>query len=566
MSKETLCSPDPRTIGVQRALLGSALFLVFLSLWSNSALLANVRENVTTYPLWGGVRMTVVTILALLIPVSLLGSKKLQRLLVWLTVPLAIFTLLDVTFGGRDPDEAVHLRMAWLWTQGQLPYIDFFTFRHQLWHITLIPLVRWFEDDMRILLVGRLLEFSFTLVTFALLVPICRVARCHPAIPFIVTAFPLFPWGSVEIRSDPPMTMLLVASLWALTKNRGVLAGVFSGLAYLAIQKAAMHGIAIGAGILISGLGWSLFFRYALSATVVSLSPFLFVGFTKIGTMYYECVYKSSGAFAASKHGMPFLKSMPFLVFGEELSAFPVFFLAVVIGLVLWWRSQAPIQKMLAVCLIVDFAFIFATKIAYKNYLLFPLVLAGLAAAAAYRSADEINSPSPIERALPSTIVIASLLLGAIRWSAFPPTRIPIEDSQKMLQLCPKDETWHGDGIYANMISPIFRLDSSYYAHDQSNHQRMFDLSGFTPPFYPPISLDPLLERPPGVVVLQGQRAEDFLERMRRERQLEYLEVMPHVYQRSDLAKRSETQDPLKEPVPVNRNRPTGDLHPPENR
>lgn len=534
--------PLPREATTLDRVLLWTVFLGTLATFAlNSDSISVIRELASTSA-WAQLRLVVVILLLLAVPVTLVlkGSQGSRRLL-WLLPVISLLILLDVTYGGRDPDEAVHLRMAWLMTQGVLPYVDFFTVRNLLWHLCMTPVTLLLEDDMRILAVVRTIELLVTLATFAWLVPVCRAARCHPLTPFLVFAFPFYAWGAVEFRADPPMTLLLVGSLWALSKERPILAGVFSGLAYLMLQKAAFHGIAIGAGILLSGMGVRTLLRYAVPATLISLLPFPIAYATRIGDFYYECAYQCSGVFASYHQKTPFLKSMPVLVFGIEVQAIPVIFLAAAIGLGIWWRGGQKYERMLAVALVVDFIVVFGTKLAFKNYLLFPLLLLSLAVSAAFKAALDRRWKSDLENALPVMIVLSLLAVASLRWSAVPPpTGIPIEDSQFILNILPKNETFYGNGGRANLVSPIFRKNPNYYAHDQFGFQAWLGNSGFKTPYYPPADLHSVAKNPPGVAVFAKERISGFLDVMKKEAGVSYLEVGDGIYLREDLREQAE--------------------------
>lgn len=515
-------------------LLGVCFCLTLVSFGQDVYLIHNVRAFVESSPPWGLLRLLGCLSPPVLVAVALLGPREKRHWLFWPLIFLGILALLDVTLGGRDPDEPVHLRMIWMMGEGLVPYRDFFTVRHLLWHAMCIPLTQLMEGSLDIIYVVRILMFLISLASLGLLVVLSRQCRSHPVAAVLVLAFPLFLWGSVEFRADPPMTLLLLAALIALARNSPVWAGVLSGVAFLMLQKAAFHGIAMGAGILISGMGLACFFRYSAAAVCISLLHALWALLLGIWDEYFICCVKSSGVFASFHQKTPFAESKAVLVFTRELAFNPALFLLAGLGVFLWWRSGDKFSRLMAVCLVLDLALVFAGKIAYKNYLLFPLALLALAASRSFQEWEKVETKSRLESALPTVMVLLIVSIGFMRHSAWPPTTVNLTEAKALSKLLPPQETYYANGHRGNLVSPIFRMSPNYYAHDSSSFYFWFKEAQVEPPVESPLTLAGLLQQPPGAFAVGNTRTETVLSALR-EVGVSYLEIMPGVYLRSDL-------------------------------
>jgi hypothetical protein len=519
-----------------RGLMGLCFLVALWSLGQSTDLLSLLREFVSRDPPWGGIRLFCSLLPIVLVPVAfILGPKTRQRLF-WPLALVSVLVLFDVTLGGRDPDEPVHLRMIWMMGEGLVPYQDFFTVRHLLWHAMCIPMVKLMGGSLYVVHAARVLMFLISVGCLALLVPLARRCHGHYVAPLLAVAVPFYAWGAVEFRADPPMTFLLLAALVALGRKAPVWAGVLSGVAFLMLQKAAFHGIAMGAGILLSGMGWQCFFRYSAGAVSVSLLHALWAVLWGVWNDYYLCTIKSSGVFASFHQQTPIVESLPVLVFGQELAFYPLLFILALIGTVLWWRSGEQFSRLMAVCLVVDLALVFVGKIGFKNYLLFPVALLALAASRAYAEAESRQPASRLEAALPTAALLLALAVGAIRHSAMPPTSIDISEASLVASRLPADELYFTDSHRGNLVSPIYRMNPTYYAHSASRFRYWFLDGQAEAPKYMPGDPERLLENPPGCFVMPPKGAAEFLALARERKQIEYVEILKGVYLRKDLA------------------------------
>ena len=526
--------PEP-SLSWPRILTWLCLFGALWSLQQNAELISSTREFAYT----GEIRKVLRFILSLLplfaIPLALL-KESLRKPLLWLTFGLGMAILVDTTFGGRDPDEGVHLHLSWMMAEGWVPYRDFFTVRNLLWHAMCIPLVVLMENSMEIIHIARTLMLFCSAAFLGILVFVGRRCKSHFVAPMLALAVPFFPWGAVEFRADPPMTLCLIAALWALSRGYPGLAGILSGLGFLMLQKAAFHGIAMGAGILLSGMGWRWVASYSLGAISVSVLHMVWALLLGIWTEYYNCTFVCSSAFASYHQQTPFLESMSLVVFGQELQYYPLLCLLSLVGCILWWRSDDKFCRLLAVCLIVDMGFVFLGKIAFKNYLLFPVALMGLACGRAFKEMED-KEVGELESAIPTTCILILLGIGALRHSAVPPRSIEIAEASEVIRLLPQNETYYGDGLRANLINPIFRTNATYYPHDATRMVNWFSKSGsnVVTPNYTPGQNVVLAQKLPGAFSMGRKRAESFLELVKKQSGTQYKEVFQDLYLREDL-------------------------------
>lgn len=519
---------------LRRLLVGLCFLLAVWSLYYSSPLLSTLREFAHTEPR-GMLRLLLSLLPVLMIGAALGVAPRKRRLLFWPLVVVSLLVMLDVTFGGRDPDEPVHLNMAWLIGEGLAPYRDFFAVRHMLWHVLCIPMISLMEDSVYIVHVARFVTFLTSVAFLVLVALLARRCQAHPIAPLLAVAVPFFSWGAVEFRADPSMTLLLLGAIWAIYRKSPLWAGVLSGIAYLMLQKAAIHGLAMGVGILLAGMGWRCFLQYSVAAVGVSLLHALWALLWGLWNDYYICTLESSTGFAAFHQGTPLLKSLSMIVVGEELRYFPLLFVLAGIGCALWWRSKEPFERFLAVCLVVDLGLVFMSKIAFKNYLLFPVVLLALAASRAFTEAESQENPSRLEGALPTIIVLLMLTVGYVRHSALPPTRIDTSEAQLLLEILPPEETYYTDSLRGNLVSPIYRKSPSYFPHSASRFRIWLGEEGAARLQALPGSDEQSWEPLPGAFSMEKDRNERYLDFLREVHNVEYVEIAPDIYVRPDL-------------------------------
>lgn len=67
-----------------------------------------------------------------------------------------------------DSDEPQHLHVVWQWTQGLLPYRDFYDNHMPLFHLLFAPLLQAAGESERVLLLGRLAMLPLVVASVAL--------------------------------------------------------------------------------------------------------------------------------------------------------------------------------------------------------------------------------------------------------------------------------------------------------------------------------------------------------------------------------------------------------------
>jgi hypothetical protein len=147
-----------------------------------------------------------------------------------------------------DSDETQHLHVVWAWSQGLLPYRDFFDNHMPLFHILCVPLLRLAGERPETILMVRLamvpMFVAMVLLTYRITASMYskRAAVWATAIGCLAPQFFL---SSIEFRTD-----ILWASSWLaavailvcgpLTSRRFALAGLALGIAAATSAKTSM--------------------------------------------------------------------------------------------------------------------------------------------------------------------------------------------------------------------------------------------------------------------------------------------------------------------------------------
>lgn len=165
---------------------------------------------------------------------------------------------------GYRPDEVQHLHVAWNISQGLLPYRDFFEHHPPLFHLLLVPLVRWLPQlDLRLAIVSALAELLILLVSLALYGRLLRFSVAPSIARWGVGAWLLLPPYAVKVFELRPDWIALAALLAALVSvaravaadtarplGWAMLAGLLTGLGVCLTQKAALIGVGSGVWLL----------------------------------------------------------------------------------------------------------------------------------------------------------------------------------------------------------------------------------------------------------------------------------------------------------------------------
>lgn len=179
-------------------------------------------------------------------PVSM--SREESRIVAML---LALQLVLRVGLALRqrfDTDEPQHLHVAWAWTQGLVPYRDFFDNHTPLFHLLMAPLVAAFGERADILIAMRIAMLPLAGLSLWILYRIgCALfsARVGVWSAVLVGLMPAFLFSSIEFRSDNLWTALWLAAIATaagapLRPGRSVAAGLLVSAALAASIKTAV--------------------------------------------------------------------------------------------------------------------------------------------------------------------------------------------------------------------------------------------------------------------------------------------------------------------------------------
>jgi Dolichyl-phosphate-mannose-protein mannosyltransferase len=161
-----------------------------------------------------------------------------------------------VLFGHRtDSDEPQHLHVAWEWSQGRIPYRDFYDNHMPLFHMLTAPWIDAVGETPRILLYGRLLMIPLAICVLAL--SWMLAARLYDRATanwtlLAVTVMPPLALKTTEFRNDNLWLLLLLLVLLALIRERWIIAGLLLGLALTASIKTVVFALAIAVAIVVT--------------------------------------------------------------------------------------------------------------------------------------------------------------------------------------------------------------------------------------------------------------------------------------------------------------------------
>jgi hypothetical protein len=177
-------------------------------------------------------------------------------------VALAVVLRIGVVINRRiDPDESQHLHVAWLVTQGQVPYRDFWEHHLPFFHYGMAPLTAWLPDQPEVYFAARAVMAAMAAVAVGLTWQLARRLSADGAVwaAVVLLFLPQFTETSTETRPDIPALVAHLASLlallrWRETGGRGWLwaAGAWQGAA-LALSVKAVFALA-GVVTLVAGL------------------------------------------------------------------------------------------------------------------------------------------------------------------------------------------------------------------------------------------------------------------------------------------------------------------------
>ncbi|MBV9491758.1 MAG: glycosyltransferase family 39 protein [Verrucomicrobia bacterium] len=179
---------------------------------------------------------------------------------------LALFWLwlrgVSVYHHGWDSDETQHLHVVWGWSQGLIPYRDFFDNHTPLFHFLFVPILNLFGERADIIDLMR-----WCIVPLVALILWCTYrlgaqvfSKRIGIVAALLCAFYSNDYFKVgEFRTDTLWTLLWMATLVLLTKprqNQGdrFLAGLAFGAAFAASQKTSMLSLVLILGTVLAYL------------------------------------------------------------------------------------------------------------------------------------------------------------------------------------------------------------------------------------------------------------------------------------------------------------------------
>ena len=139
-----------------------------------------------------------------------------------------------------DSDEPQHLHVAWVWSQGLVPYRDLFDNHVPLLHLLFAPVMTWMPETSAVFPLMRLAIAPFAIGAAVLLFAIARPVTGTRTAAIAAIAFSAVPpWlpKSVEFRNDTLWVFFWLAAVLFISRRKPFLAGFAIGLALLASVK-----------------------------------------------------------------------------------------------------------------------------------------------------------------------------------------------------------------------------------------------------------------------------------------------------------------------------------------
>jgi len=159
-----------------------------------------------------------------------------------------------------DTDEPQHLRVAWAWTQGLVPYRDVFDNHAPLFHLAMAPLVEGFGERADLLLGMRLAMLPLIAALLWCVRGIGRALFCDRVGTWaaaLVGVMPAFLLTSLQFRADDLWAALWMAVLATafggrFDTGRALATGVLIGLTFATSMKTSLLFAALLAAVLLS--------------------------------------------------------------------------------------------------------------------------------------------------------------------------------------------------------------------------------------------------------------------------------------------------------------------------
>ena len=178
-----------------------------------------------------------------------LGMRRLAPGVLAAIAALSVVLRIGVLLNRRiDPDESQHLHVAWLITQGQVPYRDFWEHHLPFFHYAMAPLTLWLAERPAVYFAARGVMVLLATLAVWLTWRLARRLSADGAVwaAVILALAPQFAETSTETRPDVPALVAHLAGVLALVSWRasgrtswlwgaGVWQGVALGLSLKAV-------------------------------------------------------------------------------------------------------------------------------------------------------------------------------------------------------------------------------------------------------------------------------------------------------------------------------------------
>src|SRR5262245_35832634 len=159
-----------------------------------------------------------------------------------------------------DTDEPQHLRVAWAWTQGLVPYRDVFDNHAPLFHLAMAPLVEALGERADLLLAMRLAMLPFIAALLWWVRGIGRALFCDRVGTWaaaLVGLMPAFLLTSLQFRADDLWAALWMAALATafggpFGTGRALATGVLIGMTFATSMKTCLLFAALLAAVLLT--------------------------------------------------------------------------------------------------------------------------------------------------------------------------------------------------------------------------------------------------------------------------------------------------------------------------
>ena len=198
---------------------------------------------------------------------------------------LLVFRFLLIFRYRFDSDEPQHMHVAWGWAHGLVQYRDVFDNHMPLFHLLTAPLFAAGGDEVRLLFAARMLMVPLFVIALYLTWRIAlRLFDDATALWSIAIAatFPLFFLGVLEFRTDDLWVVFWLAAMAVAVGDRpllhrGLLSGLFLGLAFAVSMKSILFLVALAVAVpltlLLTGNRLGQAFQPAIVCLAISLVP-----------------------------------------------------------------------------------------------------------------------------------------------------------------------------------------------------------------------------------------------------------------------------------------------------